>query len=122
EGMDNQTLLAQFDFGRQRLLGSLQAIEKSGANLADVLKWRPGPGRAHIAWQAMHCAATLDRYLNVRLLGRPETDPELVKNFGGGSTPSDENVPDLPTILETLQRHLTPFRDFVASLTPQQLA
>jgi hypothetical protein len=110
------------DFARARLLGSLEAIEKSGADLRDALAWRPGPGRAHIAWQAMHCAATLDRYLNVRLMGRPATDPELVARFGGGSTPSDDDVPALATIRQTLERHLPPFRDFIAGASPETLA
>lgn len=120
--MDNQTLLSMLDFTRARLLGSLDAIEKSGANVQDVLKWRPGPGRAHIAWQAMHCAATLDRYLNARLLGKTETDPDLVARFGGGSTPSDENVPTMATIRQTLEKHLAPFRDYIARITPAELA
>ena len=60
-----------------------------------MLAWRPGPGRAHIGWQAMHCAATHDRYLNVGLRGGQPRDAALVANFAGGSTPSDQKVPDL---------------------------
>ncbi len=120
--MDIKTLLAAIDFGRARLLGSLTAIEKSGVDTADAITWRPGPARAHIAWQAMHCAATHDSYLNVRILGKTPTDPQLVSAYGGGSTPSDQNIPDLATIRQTLEKHLGAFRDFVASATPEQLA
>lgn len=120
--MDNQTLLAMLDFSRARLLGSLDAIEKHSPDVQHVLAWRPGPGRAHIAWQAMHCAATLDRYLNARLLNKAETDPELVAQYGGGSTPSDENIPILSTIRQAIQTHHQPFRQFIAEATPALLA
>src|SRR5580692_9732065 len=107
--MDVNTLLAGLDFSRSRLLGILETIEKSGQDMKKVLAWRPGPGRAHIAWQAMHCAATHDRYLNVGVKGGKPRDEALVANFAGGSTPSDENVPQLPAILATLETHYAPF-------------
>jgi hypothetical protein len=116
--MDTNTLLAQLDFTRARLLGSLTTIEKSGQDPAKVLAWRPGPGRAHIAWQAMHCAATHDKYLHVRLLGGTERDKQLVERFGGGSTPSDENLPTLADIRAALERNLAPLRGYIASLKP----
>src|SRR5437016_3176471 len=68
--MDTDTLIIALDFARTRLLTTLDTIEKSGQDAAKVLAWRPGPGRAHIGWQAMHCAATHDRYLNVGVKGR----------------------------------------------------
>lgn len=114
--MDKDTLLAGLDFTRGRLLGVLGAIEKSGQDTAKVLAWRPGPGRAHIGWQAMHCAATHDRYLNGTLLGKALDDESLVTNFAGGSEPSDENVPTLAAIREKLEREFRPFRDYVAGL------
>jgi hypothetical protein len=120
--VDNATLLAQLDFTRARLLGTLDAIEKSGHEVNKVLAWRPTPGRAHLAWQAMHCAATHDRYVNVRLLGRTETDPDLVKNFAGGSTPSDDVVPSLPTIRAALEKHYTVFKDYVRNASADDLA
>jgi hypothetical protein len=101
--MDQPTLVAGMDFSRTRLLNILSTIEKSGQDLKKVLAWRPGPGRAHIGWQAMHCAATHDKYLNVVLKGGKPRDEALVANFGGGSTPDDQNVPDLATILSTLE-------------------
>src|SRR5437868_2984392 len=104
--MDTSTLIFTLDFARNRLLGTLDMIEKTarerGHDITKVLGWRPGPGRAHIGWQAMHCAATHDKYLNVALLGKAPKDEALVKNFGGGSTPSDENVPALAAIRDAL--------------------
>ena len=122
--MDTNTLLAQLDFTRQRLLAILETIEKSGQPVEKVLAWRPGPGRAHIAWQAMHCAATHDRYLEVRLKGGEGTpkNPRVAEEFGGGSTPSDSNVPSLAAIRQELAARYESFRAFVAGLTPADLA
>jgi hypothetical protein len=106
------------DFARNRLLSILDLIEKSGQDVAKVLAWRPGPGRAHIGWQAMHCAATHDRYVNVHIKGGKPRDEARVAGFGGGSKPSDENVPDLASIRTSLESEYRAFRDYVGSLTP----
>jgi hypothetical protein len=116
--MDRNTLIAAIDFGRDRLLGTLDAIEKSGQDVQKVLAWRPGPGRAHIAWQAMHCAATHDKYVNVYLRGGKVKDESLVATYGGGSTPADQNVPTLQTVRQTLETHLLGFKEFVQSVAP----
>jgi hypothetical protein len=116
--MDKATILASLEFSRGRLLGILEAIEKSGQDMNKVLAWRPGPGRAHIGWQAMHCAATHDRYLHMGLLGgAAPTDPRLVADFAGGSTPSDANVPMLAAIREELAKHYAKLRTYVESLS-----
>lgn len=112
--MDRMTLIAQLDFARARLLGILETIEKSGAEVGKVLAWRPGPGRAHIGWQAMHCAATHDRYVNVRLKGGQPSDEALCNTYGGGSTPSDTAVPTLGEIRTALEKHFAAFKAFVA--------
>ena len=120
--MDTATLVSMLDFGRARLLGSLDAIEKSGEPIAEVLVWRPATNRAHIGWQALHCAATFDRYLNVMIKGHPApSDPQLVERFGGGSTPADNGLPTLPVMRSILQQTFTPFRSYVASLDAGQL-
>ena len=75
------------------LLGTIAAMPEP----ARVLGWRPGPGRAHIAWQLMHIGATDDRHLNVRMRGGSPAEPELVQRFAGGSTP-DENIPSVDAI------------------------
>lgn len=116
--MDRDTLLAGLDFARARLLGTLDQIEKSGQDLTNVLAWRPGPGRAHIGWQAMHCAATHDKYVNVNLKAGQPRDAALVSNFGGGSCPSDQDVPTLPAIRAALEANFKAFRDYVSGLKP----
>src|SRR5262245_19544682 len=102
--MDRETLIAALEFSRARLLGTLDAIEKSGAEVSTVLAWRPGPGRAHIGWQAMHCAATHDRYLNVRIKGGSAKDEALTANFAGGTTPADDKVPTIGEIRAKLEK------------------
>jgi uncharacterized damage-inducible protein DinB len=119
--MDRDTLISMMEMVRQRLLGSLEAIEKSGRDVGEVLRWRPGAGRAHIAWQAMHCAATHDRYLNVFIKGESPVDEKLVAAFGGGSVPSDQNVPGLGEIRQALEKNLRAFTDYVRTLKAEDL-
>lgn len=120
--MDKNTLIAALEFDRNRLLGTLDAIEKSGQDVQKVLAWRPGPGRAHIGWQAMHCAATHDRYLNARIKGGQPVDPALCDAFGGGSTPSDSNVPTLGQIRAKLETNFAMFKQYVQSLDEAEMA
>ena len=111
---DLATIVSVLDFTRDRLLGSLDAIAKSGRDVQQVLAWRPGAGRAHIAWQAMHCAATHDRYLNVRIKGGEKpTDIALCEAFAGGSSPSDSNVPTMTEIQEKLKIHFDALKTFL---------
>ena len=119
--MDKATLISGMKYSRERLLGTLDGIEKSGYDMKTVLAWRPGPGRAHIGWQAIHCAATLDRYLNVGVLKQSPADPKLCEDFAGGSTPSDHNVPSLAEIREKLEKTLSIFVRFIESQSPEEM-
>ena len=110
---DLKTILSSLDFTRDRLLGSLDSFAKSGQDVQTVLAWRPGVGRAHIAWQAMHCAATHDKYVNVRMRGSEPSDPTLCDAFEGGTTPSDDNVPTLASIREKLAINFEAFKAFL---------
>jgi DinB superfamily len=120
--METQTLLVALEFSRMRLLGILDTIEKSGQDQSKVLAWRPGPGRAHIAWQAMHCAATHDRYLNAGILQASPKDADLVANFAGGTTPSDTNVPSFAVIRQKLAANYETLKKFTSDQTPESLA
>jgi DinB superfamily len=120
--MDSQTLLALTDFCRNRLIGTLDALEKSGQDSAALMAWRPGPKRAHFAWQFMHCAATHDKYCNSYLLGKSPTDEKLVAAYGGGSTPVDDNIPSISLVRETLVTHFNHYRAYVAQCSSNELA
>lgn len=90
---------------RAKLIELLDAVAATPDPLA-VLGWRPGPGRAHLAWQLMHVAATDDRHLNVRMRGGDPADAELVRRYAGGSTP-DDGIPGP----DAIRAYLTARRD-----------
>lgn len=89
-------LLEFLEFTRKKTLDLLDTLAKQPDGV-QILGWRPGPGRAHAAWQLMHIAATDDRHLNVRILNGEPREAEYVKRFAGGSTP-DDAIPALPEI------------------------
>lgn len=98
--MDRTELRKQMEFVRKKTLDTLETIAKQ-PDAAKILAWRPGPGRAHVAWQIMHIGATDDRHLNVRIRGGQAKEPAYVDRFAGGSTPDD----DIPS-LDEMRRYL----------------
>jgi uncharacterized damage-inducible protein DinB len=96
-----ETLISAWEFNRPRTLALLEKIEKE-PNTRKVLGWRPGPGRAHIAWQLMHIGVTEELFASERLVvGAKPAFADLVPRFKGGSTPDDE-VPDATLIRRVL--------------------
>ena len=89
-------MIAFLDFSRQKTLALLDSVAKEPDPSA-VLGWRPGPGRAHLAWQLMHIAATDDRHVHVRMQEGEPQNPAYVRRFAGGSTPDDE-IPSVEQI------------------------
>ncbi len=116
--MDSNTLISLLDFGRARLIGSLDAIEKSGQDVNKVLLWRPAPGRAHIAWQVLHCAATMHKFHDFYMHGKTPAFQQLVECYDGGTTPKDEGNPSLAEIRDILEKTYAPMRQYISSLTP----
>jgi hypothetical protein len=98
EGLDvtKSDLFEFLDFNRRKTLDLLDNLGKQ-ANPQEILGWRPGPGRAHMAWQLMHIAATDDRHVHVRMQGGEPHNAEYVRRFAGGSVPDDQ-VPNLEDI------------------------
>lgn len=97
------TLLKALQFNRVRTLATLDKIAQE-PDPQRVLGWRPGPGRAHIAWQLMHVGITDGLFATERLV--PGTKPlfaELTPRFKGGSTP-DDNIPPLAEIRGVLSQ------------------
>jgi len=100
--------IAAWQFNRTRTLGLLDKIEQE-PDPQKVLGWRPGPGRAHLAWQLTHIGITEELFATERLL--PGTKPayaEMVPRFKGGSTPDDEIPPAalIRKILTESREHL----------------
>ena len=82
--------IAAIQFNRVRTLATLDRVEKE-PNPQRALGWRPGPGRAHVAWQLMHVAITEELFATERLVpGAKPACADLVPRFRGGSTPDDE--------------------------------
>ncbi len=99
--MNKAALQSGMEFARQRTEDLMETLA-SQPNVDAILRWRPGPSRAHIAWQLMHLGATDDRHLNILMKGGQPTKPDYVQRFAGGSTP-DEDVPSLAEIRSYLK-------------------
>ena len=98
----------QLEFNRSRTIATLNDIAKQENPLL-ALGWRPGPERAHLAWQLMHIGITEELFATERLVpGTTAAYPDLVPRFKGGSTP-DDDIPDVAqirTVLEESRRHV----------------
>ena len=93
--------IAAIQFNRTRTLATLDRAlaEKQSQS---VLGWRPGPGRAHVAWQLMHIGITEQLFATERLVpGAKPQFADLVPRFRGGSTP-DDDIPSADLIRRVL--------------------
>ena len=91
----------QYEFSRQRTFGLLDTIEKM-QDPAAALGFRPGPGRAHIAWQLLHIAITEEIFATERLAPHKAAAwPDLLPRFRGGSV-ADDDLPSIATIRDVL--------------------
>ena len=113
------TTLQLMDYNREKTLGTLAAIEKL-ADPQKALGWRPGPGRAHIAWQLMHMGITEELFATERFVGTSPGFADLVPRFRGGSTP-DDNIPGLATIRDVLAQSREHLRRTILQLTEVDL-
>jgi uncharacterized damage-inducible protein DinB len=118
--MTNADIRSFLEFARKKTMETVDAIAKR-PDAAELLAYRPGPGRAHIAWQLMHIAATDDRHLGMRMKGGDAAEPENVRRFAGGSTP-DENVPTIDEIRRYLTERRAAMLGHLASLSDADLA
>ena len=66
-----------------------------------ALGWRPGAGRAHLAWQLMHIGITEELFAAERLAQKAGRFRELWQRFKGGSTP-DDDIPAVALIRDVL--------------------
>lgn len=112
--------LPLLDSIRERTLATLAAIEKL-PDPAQALGWRPGPGRAHIAWQMMHIGITEELFATERFFGTTPAYADLVPRFKGGSTP-DDNIPSLSAIRDVLAQSREHLRQTVMQFQEADLA
>ena len=105
------TYCKHYDFNRGRTLSLLEKIEQQTDSQA-VLGWRPGEGRAHLAWQLTHIGVTECMFAAERLATKDGQHRELWSRFKGGSAP-DDDIPSTEQIREVLADGRT---DLLASL------
>jgi len=117
------TLIEQHRYIRSRFLKLLAEIESSDHSKEALVWMMPfGEGRAHITWQMMHCAATLDKYLHLRLQNHKEpADPALVEQYGGGSKADKNRIVAPEEIRATLEKTTQPYYEFFHALLPEAL-
>ena len=107
---------AMQDADRVAMLDDIVALDDPQT----VLGWRPGEGRAHIAWQLMHIGVTEELFATERLVGTPPAFAEIIGRFKGGSTP-DDNIPSVDAIRSLLAESRQHLLATVASLTEGDL-
>lgn len=117
--MNAADLITLLDHSRRKTNELLDTIAKR-PDAAAVLAWRPGPGRAHIAWQLMHVGATDERHLHVRMRGGEPPAPDLVQRFAGGSTP-DDTIPTVDEIRNYLAERRAAMVEHLRSLPDSAL-
>ena len=114
-----ETCLSQWDLNRTRTLAKLDEIAKM--NEADaILGWRPGSGRAHIAWQMMHIGITEELFATERLIGTAPAFQDLLPRFRGGSIP-DDNIPSIDRIRDVLDASRSHLRQTVSTFQDADL-
>jgi hypothetical protein len=116
-------LIEQHKFNRARLIFLINEINNSN-HFESAFYWKlpfGENGRAHIAWQVLHCAATLDKYLNIRLLNIEPKDPTFVKMYGSGSKPDSNIKHSLDYILEKLDETSNHYFEYFLKLEEKSL-
>jgi hypothetical protein len=93
----------QMSLNRARTLATLDAVA-SQPQPEKAIGFRPGPGRAHIAWQLVHIGITENLFATERLFpDQSPMFPELVPRFRGGST-VDDDIPSFEVIRDVLSQ------------------
>ncbi len=115
-------LIGQHKYIRSRIIGFIKEIEATPYS-QEALHWSMpfGKGRAHIAWQFLHCAATYDRYLNFRILNQEAKYLELVKAYGNGSVPNPKIIVKAEEILSALDITIKPYYEYFETLAPDKI-
>lgn len=121
-----QVYQSQLVFARTKTLATLDELLKTDPS-GRILGWRPGPGRAHFAWQILHVGITEELFATERLMARPAAFADLVPRFKGGSTP-DEEIPEadlIRNVLSETRQHLfsalSTFNDDDLGVIPEPL-
>lgn len=115
-----QQMFQVCDANRAFTLATLDTIEKL-PNPQEALGWRPGPVRAHAAWQLMHIGVTEELFATERITGAAAGFAELIPRFRGGSVP-DDHIPGVAEIRDVLNRSREHLKQTFASFGDEDLA
>ena len=115
-----KTYIQSWQFNRTKTLATLAEFEKL-THPTTAIAWRPGPGRAHTAWQMMHIAVTEELFATARLLGTEPALREYIDRFRFGSSPSDDNIPDFEVIRNTFTASREHLIETVSAFTESDL-
>ena len=97
------SMIETYQFNRTRTDATLERIEQLEDPSA-ALAFRPGEGRAHVAWQFMHIGITEDIFASERLApSKRGIFTDLWSRYRGGSTP-DDSLPGLTEIRAVLEQ------------------
>lgn len=101
------TTLEIWESNRNRTLSLLEKIAADDPS-AESLIWRPGPERAHIAWQLLHIAVTEEIFASELLASSSSRLSKWRDRFCNGSVPEDrtETIEDIREVLTESRRHL----------------
>ena len=111
--------LQAYRYNRTKTLALIDKLEQDGN--AKSLGWRPGTGRAHIAWQLMHIAVTEEIFATERLNpSKPGSFTDLWPRFRGGSTP-DDLIPSIGEIRDVLQNSRLHLEETLAAYDDSRL-
>lgn len=95
-----ESIVSQWEINRDRTLATVKSLGEIDS--AAALAWRPGVGRAHIAWQLLHIAITEEVFGTQRLAESDSKFADLLPKYRGGSTPEDGDQPSLDEITNVL--------------------
>lgn len=112
-------MLDVMELNRLRTLATLDDIAKL-PNPAAVLGWRPGIGRAHIAWQLTHVGITEELTSTERIHGTVPAFADMVPRFKMGSVP-DDDIPSLDLIRKVLSDSRHHIKDCFAKFSDNDL-
>ena len=116
-----ETLVEVCQFNRSRTHALLKSIEEAEDPQA-ALGWRPGPQRAHIAWQLVHVGITEELFATQQLAQKDTArHQDLWERFRGGSTP-DNDIPDASTIRQVLEDGREQLLETLADFNDDQLS
>ncbi|QDU50307.1 DinB superfamily protein [Gimesia panareensis] len=117
--IDIATIPELLNFNRVMTLKLLDEIGEL-PDPASALGHRPGPQRAHIAWQIMHLGITEELFASQRLRTTDSSLTEWFDLYQKGSTASDE-LPTIDTIRSVLSESRKNLLDAISQITEADL-